>query len=114
MPLRVSFSSDFIHPPNMRRWEDASLLTPRDMPGMLQDTPPDAPRQLYIYACRADDTSSVIVRMRSLSELIVYKDRILVPPNIEMIKELRRVDPPFDITITMEDSFPIMVRFTHE
>jgi hypothetical protein len=101
MPLKIRVN-------NGEGWKDAGTVGPKDPPGSLSDHKADR-NNVYVFTCSPQDTASRI--FRSKKPFVEYDNtRIIGAGDLEVIAELRRGGPSFELQITLRESEVVAVR----
>ena len=94
-------------------WIEIAALNPRDRPGSISDNKPDGGRDVYLFECEPDDSKSTIYQYRG-SDTEFGLVRLVDLEGIEVVKELRRGDKPYEMRVK-PGKVPehTQIRFTH-
>ncbi|TSC85398.1 MAG: hypothetical protein G01um10147_1174 [Microgenomates group bacterium Gr01-1014_7] len=100
--------------PERNEWIKLSQLNPGDRPASMSQNKPDGTREVYLFECAPDNSHSTVNRSTSGADASNPDIRIVVTEGLELIKELRRGDDPFVLTLLTDNSSQRRImRFTH-
>lgn len=97
-----------------RRWTKLFELKPGDQSGSLSNNKPDGSRDVYIFECLPDDSGSVIYRSRAGMDIDDGSARTVFTAGADVVRELRRGDASYEMSIRTDRSRPGRIRFTHK
>src|SRR3989344_5798873 len=96
-------------------WVQLPELKPGDRPGSVSQNKPDGTREVYLFECAPDNSHSTIYRSKLGADAATPDTRIVTTEGLEIIKELRRGEEPYVLTL-LTDISPQrkIIRFTHK
>lgn len=100
--------------PERKEWIKLPELNPGDRPGSVSQNKPDGSREVYLFECAPDDSHSTIYRSALGVDAATSDKRIVTTGGLEVIRELRRGEEPYILTLLTDvSSQRRIVRFTH-
>lgn len=103
-----------VYNPERSDWIKAGELKPGDRPGSMSQNKPDGSRDIYMFECALDDSHSTIYRSALGADTEIGDARLVTTTGLEVVKELRKGDQPFILTLRPDERVRRMARFTHK
>lgn len=96
-------------------WVPVGEVKPGDRPGSISQNKPDGIREIYMFDCAPDNSHSTIYKSTFGADAAISDIRIVTTEGLEVIKDLRKGDEPFILTVGTDISPQRrIVRFTHK
>lgn len=110
----MTLSIEAYHP-ERQEWIKLPELNPGDRPGSVSQNKPDGTREVYLFECAPDDSHTTIYRSTLGADAATPEIRIVTTEGLEIIKELRRGEEPFTLTLLTDTSSQRrIIRFIHK
>jgi len=109
MPLKIEVYTEV--------WTTIGYLNPGDRPGSISDNKPNGSRDIYLFECSEDGSSSAIYRsgLGLDSEISVIREVITDFSKLEIVKTLKKDEEPYVMRVKTDKSLvERKLRFTHE
>jgi len=89
-------------------------LMPGDAPGSISNNPPGREREVYVFYCEKDNSSSVIQKTIRAREDITGRERSLSRVEFEKVAKIKEGDEPFDLDVKTDYGTETTIRFIHK
>lgn len=102
--------------PDLNKWVHIGEVKPGDRPGSIAQNNPDGTRDIYIFECAKDDSSSTVYRSKSGVDFTKGQLREIISErtNWQVIKIIKKSEEPSTLNIKTDiSSQRRLIRFSH-